>query len=243
MTGQLTAVSTAELAVLVPTRLRPHAVQPLAEAFAATCTAKTWLCLCVDGDPDPAYHNAVQHAMRKTYKRILIAHGPRRRLVGTLNHYATLIATSVDPPAAIGYLGDDHRPDTYAWDSYFLAAFADTGPGIVYGDDGLQHENLPTACAISTPIIAALGHMAPPALTHMYCDTYWRDLGRAAGCLSYLPDVRITHRHPATGLSDWDASYRESNSSDSYAADEAAYHDYIDRGALAADVKIVRNLR
>lgn len=238
MTG-LTDRTTAEFAVLVPTRCRPHAVQPLAEAFAATCTAATWLCFCVDGDPDPAYHRAVLHAQTVTYPRILINRGPRRRLVGTLNHYATLIATGDNPPAAIGYLGDDHRPDTYAWDTYFLAALAEHGPGIVYGDDGIQHENLPTACAISTPIIAALGHMAPPALTHMYCDTYWRDLGRGAGCLTYLPEVRITHQHPSAGHTPWDDSYRESNSTQSYGRDEWVYRQYVERGALAADVEKV----
>jgi len=234
---------TDSLAVLVPTRLRPHHVQPLAEAFAATCTADTWLIFCIDGDDDPAYGNAVRYAQSHTYSRILSRSGPRRRLVGTLNHYLGALVNFTDRPTAIGYLGDDHRPETYGWDSYFLAELADTGPGIVYGDDGIQHANLPTACAISTPIVAALGHLAPPCLTHLYCDTYWRDLGAGAGCLRYLPEVRITHRHPNVHLAPWDLSYAESNSGHQYETDGAAYQDYIARGALQADIETVEKLR
>lgn len=241
MTGDVT--EDRDLAILVPTRLRPHAVAPMAEAFAATCTANTWLLFCIDGDDDPAYPNAIRHAQANTYPRILSSTGPRRRLVGTLNHYIGPLVDSRRPPSAIGYLGDDHRPETYAWDEYFLAELDCLGAGIVYGDDGLQHENLPTACAISTEIIAALGHMAPPALTHMYCDTYWRDLGRGAGCLSYLPEVRIVHRHPSKNLSRWDASYAESNSPGQYAADAATYHAYTEAGLLAADIATVQKLR
>ncbi len=232
-----------DLAMLVPTRLRPHHVQPLAEAFAATCTAQTWLLFCVDGDDDPAYLNAIRHAQTHTYPRILHRTGARRRLVGTLNHYIGPLVNSTRPPTAIGYLGDDHRPETFGWDSYFLAELAERGPGIVYGDDGIQHENLPTACAISIPIIAALGHLAPPCLTHLYCDTYWRDLGRGAGCLRYLPEVRITHRHPNAHLAPWDASYAESNSGQQYDSDGAAYADYVERGALAADIATVVKVR
>ena len=232
-----------QLAILVPTRARPHTVHALALAFARTCTADTWLIFCVDGDENPAYAEAHRLATMGVYPRILMRHGPRRRLVGTLNHYAPELASAPDAPTAIGYMGDDHRPETAGWDAAFLTALAELGTGIVYGDDGHQGARLPTAMAMTPDIPRVLGFIAAPVLNHMYCDNYWKDLGEAAGCLTYLPDVRITHHHPGIGKGTWDASYAESNSSASYAADEAAYRRYRDDGHLVLDADLIRATR
>lgn len=233
------------LAILVPTRLRPHTVVPLAQAFADTCTGgNTWLIFCLDGTFDAdAYVTAYEHAVTRTYPRIRMRQGPRRRLVGTLNHHAALLADDLEPPTAIGYFGDDHRPSTPGWDTAFTQELRQLRTGIVYGDDGHQGQRLPTAMAMTADIPRALGFVAPPCLTHMYCDNYWRDLGEGADCLTYLPDTHITHHHPAANKGTWDDSYRESNSPDRYAADQAAYDHYRAAGHLDADIKLIRHLR
>lgn len=234
-----------QLVVIVPTRLRPHAVRPLAQAFADTCLADTELLWCIDDCPHAnEYIDAVFDTTADTYphQRLSIG-GPRRRLVGTLNHHAGALADGPNPPFAVGYLGDDHRPKTLGWDSAYLAALTDLGTGIVYGDDEHQGATLPTQMAMTTDIIRALGYLVPPCLTHMYCDNFWKDLGERAGCLTYLPDVTITHHHPGVGRGSWDASYHESNSADRYATDRAAYEQYRTSGYLDADVDTIQRLR
>lgn len=232
----------AGLVVLVPTRLRPHAVAPLAEAFAATCTAGTWLVWCVDGCPQEAAYRQAHRDTLATYGRQQMVAGPRRRLVGTLNHHACRLSGSATPPYALGFMGDDHRPETVGWDTAYLSALRELGSGIVYGDDGIQGGYLPTQVAVTADIIRAVGYLAPPALAHMFCDEYWRDLGNGAGCLTYLPEVRVAHHHPAVGLGAWDASYAESSAEPAYMADHAAYLRFAETG-LADDVAKVRHLR
>jgi hypothetical protein len=119
----------------------------------------------------------------------------------------------------------------------------------VYGNDLLQGANLPTAVFMTSDIIRALGWMVPPSLQHLYVDDSWRDLGRSAACLQYLPDVVIEHVHPfALGAdhrpkAELDDGYRRVNAPGVYAADEAAYRAWHRSGAFARDVQAIIALR
>jgi hypothetical protein len=230
-----------ELTILVPTRQRPHAIAALAQAFADTCTEGTRLIFCIDGCPRVEEYRA-EFIQATRYAHLGLRHGQRRRLVGTLNHHSVDLATGDDPPFAVGYMGDDHCPITTGWDAAFLGALHDLGSGVVYGDDQIQGANLPTQVAITTDIVKALGYFAPPVLTHMYCDNFWKDLGEGAGCLRYLPEVIIRHGHPSQGHAAWDDSYRESNSPAQYEADRVAYAQYC-RDHLPFDIAQVRGVR
>lgn len=235
-----------DLVMLVPTRRRPHAVAGLVNAFRHTCRLNTWLIWCIDDCPHrEEYHAAVRAGMVVFPQMLINDDGERRGLVGTLNHYGTAFARANvkdGRPTAIGYLGDDHLPLTVGWDRAYVNTLEKTGVGIVYGDDQVQGANLPTQMAMTTNIVAALGYMAPPELWHMYCDNFWKDLGRGADCLTYLPEVTVTHRHPGVGRGTWDESYRETNSAHSYAADKAAYEAYA-ATRLPTDIATVRALR
>jgi hypothetical protein len=124
---------------------------------------------------------------------------------------------------AVGFMGDDHRPRTKGWDTAYLAALIQMRVGMVYGDDGWQHETLPTQIAMTTDIVKALGWMAPPALVHMYVDNWWLELGRAAGCIRYLPDVVVEHMHPVAGKAEWDEGHRRVNQQAMYHVDGATF--------------------
>ena len=229
------------LAVIVPSRGRPHTVAELAQAFRDTCTERTWLLFAVDED-DPehqAYTDAVAEQL-VSHGRVAVTSQPSGTMVSALNHAARhlLYAHEEVRPDAIGFMGDDHRPRTKGWDRRYLTALQAL-PGIVYGNDLLQGANLPTQCAISTKIVHALGHMAPSTLTHLYVDNYWRDLGMAAGCLSYLPDVIVEHLHPAAGKAEWDEGHRRVNQPAMYERDKAAYAAYW-QSVQAADILAVR---
>src|ERR1022692_4739674 len=69
---------------------------------------------------------------------------------------------------ALCSMGDDHLPRTPGWDRLLLDGLADMGGGFAYGNDLYQGEILPTAVAVSSPIVAALGWMCLPALNHMF---------------------------------------------------------------------------
>jgi hypothetical protein len=216
------------LAVVVPSRGRPHTVAELAEAFRDTCSERTWLLFAVDED-DPqhqAYTDAVAEQL-VGHGRVTMDSQPAGTMVSALNHAARKLLVSHEAvrPEAIGFMGDDHRPRTKGWDRAYLDALTAL-PGIVYGNDLLQGANLPTQCAVSAHVVRALGHMAPPELTHLYVDNYWRDLGAAAGCLSYLPNVVIEHLHPMAGKADWDDGHRRVNQAAMYERDGAAYAAY-----------------
>lgn len=230
-----------DLVVIVPSRGRPQAVAELVEAFRETCTADTALFFGVDDD-DPE--------LSRYYEAMIGLDGPRGAGVGiravsapssmvrTLNVVAVEAVNLIAAASAIAFMGDDHRPRTKGWDTAYLAAL-ELHPGLVYGNDLLQGHRLPTQVAMSAEVVRALGHMAPPPLTHLYVDNYWRDLGAAAQCITYLPDVVVEHLHPVAGKAQWDEGYKRVNDRGMYDRDAAAYSQYwMAHGA--ADVAKVR---
>lgn len=225
-----------DLVVVVPSRGRPDAARELWQSFADTCTAGTQLVFALDDD-DPTRGDYPDGPTIWT--------GPNKSMVEALNGAATGYAEGLfgmAPPVAIGFMGDDHRPRTNGWDQSYLDALRELGSGIVYGNDLLQGQRLPTQCAMTTDIVRALGYMAPPALTHMYVDNFWLTLGQCVESVRYLPDVVVEHLHPVAGKAQWDAGYMRVNATSMYSRDEAAFVHYV-RESLAGDVAKVRALR
>lgn len=200
--------------MIVPSRGRPENVAELLRVWQRTVTGSSMLLVAVDDD-DPELQGYGALAAD-----VWVEFGPRRRVAPTLNHYAMQCASE---HFAIGFMGDDHRPRTKGWDRRFAETLYDRGYGVVYGDDLFQHDRLPTAVAVSSNIVQALGYMVPPGLIHMYMDNFWYDLGAQLGCLRYLPDVVIEHIHPLAGKVEWDSGYREANAPSMYAHDQQAY--------------------
>ena len=234
-----------ELLVIVPSRGRPHAASALAQTFANTCLADTRLIVAIDTD-DPTYDTYTSALTGLGNVMVWAEIGPST-MVRTLNaaacnavNYGRAMQAS---PFAIGFMGDDHRPRTYGWDAAYLEALHELGTGIVYGDDRIQGERIPTQVAMTSDIIRALGHMAPPALTHLYVDNYWKDLGQLADCIRYLPQVVVEHMHPVAGKAPIDDGYMRVNSPEMYTRDREAYGTYVHNWHLAADAEKVKALR
>jgi len=216
-----------ELAVIVPSRNRPQAVQQLAESFAATCSSWTRLVLVVDEDDTDLekYGEAVASAYR-TYAAIqLLVQDEGGNMITGCNVGAQRALAFT--PAAIGFMGDDHRPRTRGWDRAYLDALR-AKPGIVYGNDLLQGEYLPTQFAVSARIVENLGFLAPPTLVHLYMDDYWLRMGRLCECVTYLPDVIVEHMHPAAGKVDSDEGYERVNAASINEGDRAALNAHMD---------------
>jgi hypothetical protein len=231
-----------DLVVVVPSRGRPKAARELASAFAKTCTADTLLVFAVDEDDPTVEEYRDLHAGPPRRGPEVLVVPESTSMVHALNRAAEWVVSAVNAPFAKIGRGDDHRPTSDGWDAAYLEALRDLGTGIVYGDDLLQRQNLPTQCAMTSDIVRVLGYMAPPNLTHLYVDNFWLELGRRAECIRYLPEVVVEHRHPVAGKAAWDEGYKRVNNPDMYAKDEATFRDYY-IGGLAVDVEKVRALR
>lgn len=232
-----------DLAVIVPSRGRPHNVARLIETCRATIRGNTQLLVVTDPD-DPeasAYEQMQIGANGETFGHIVLGSSPQSlRLGGILNYISYGLATET-PIRAIGFMGDDHLPRTDGWDRAVIDALNTLGPGsIVYGNDLLQGERLPTAAFMTADIIQTLGYMVPAGLQHMFADDAWKAWGEGAGRLRYMPEVVIEHMHPAVGKAQQDSRY-----SDVWAlmeADSVRWEEYRSNGGLVADIAKLRGL-
>jgi glycosyltransferase involved in cell wall biosynthesis len=222
-----------DLAVLVPSRGRPESVKRLAAACGETCRARTDLIFAFDvGDPTLEESCAAAAAGQAQY-----VVGPRDTLTGWTNALAMARAGSY---RALASLGDDHVPRTDGWDTALLAAIEGMGgTGFAYPNDQVR-DDIPEAVVVSSDIVAALGWMANPACSHFYIDNTWADLGKFAGCITYLPDVVVEHLNPASGKAAADQVNLESSAK--IAADERAYQKWR-TARFRGDVATLRALR
>lgn len=211
----------AELLVIVPSRSRPHAIAALHDAWSAVTTGAAALLVAVDDD-DPACDEYVQVCANRDLELVI---GPRLRMCPTLNLHAVERAPH---HFAIGFMGDDHRPRTPAWDQRYLDELHGLGTGFVYGDDLLRGETLPTQVAVTSDVIMTLGYMVPDGIRHLWADNVFYDLGHAIDRIRYLPDVIVEHMHPVVGKGEWDAGYLEVNADEANDADRDAYRRWIE---------------
>lgn len=201
-----------DLCIVVPSYNRPQAVQRLQEAFGATCTADTLILWVVDeGDPS-----------REEYgPEVLVS--PTRGMINALNTGA-LWAANVLGYRNIGFMGDDHLPRTRGWDATYVQHLDEMGTGMVYGNDLLQGEAIPTQISMTANIIQKLGWFAPAEFKHLCVDLCWKDLGQGIERLRYLDRVIIEHMHPAAGKADFDADYARVNDPAVVSGDAELYY-------------------
>jgi hypothetical protein len=240
----------ADLVVIVPSRGRPEAAAELAHAFRLTCTADTRLLVAIDYD-DPTcddYAAAMSYEEARAVGTVWRQEGPTNMVEalnsavrGVLNRNGAAIPARAPytDPFAIGFMGDDHRPRTVAWDQRYLDALREMSTGIVYGNDLFQGHRLPTQVAMTADIVRAVGYMAPPALRHLFVDNTWLRWGKSLDRIRYLPDVIVEHRHPHAGKAQWDEGYLRVNSGEVASHDEAVFNAYVADG-LDADLAKIR---
>lgn len=193
------------LLTIVPTRNRVENALELMDVWYNTTHESDSGLLFVVGTEDPRLEEYKQK-IRNSHLLIF----PERGLVKALNYAVS--CGYADKYEALGFMGDDHRPRTYGWDSAYLGSLRELGYGYVYGNDLLMGERIPTQVAISSSIVRSLGFFGPPGFTHLNVDLTWKDMGEALGKLSYLPDVIIEHMHPANGKAENDSGYKWANS-------------------------------
>lgn len=223
--------------VVVPSRGRPGNIKDLITQWVQTEVTATLLVAVDDDDPQrDNYETAMKHAPND--EQYQLVSGLRLRLAGTLND---VIMPRVDMHDIIGFMGDDHRPRTFLWDTYIEDVVGQFGTSVTYANDLLQGQNLPTQVFITADIIKTLGYFVPPGLVHMYLDNTWKAWGEAMNRLYYLPNVVIEHMHPIAGKSEWDDGYKEVNAGSQYETDQAAFKQYV-ASRLHDDAEKLRSL-
>jgi hypothetical protein len=229
--------SVPDLVTIVPSRGRPSNVDRLWWAFKATAD-KADLVVAVDED-DPHLEGYLDMLERAEGGYELVV-GPRLRMVGTLNKVAT---EHTEGYRYVGFMGDDHLPRSKGWDTAYIAALDGASPGgVVYGNDLIQGEIMPTQVALDRRIVETLGYMVPPELVHLAADLFWCEIGKALGTLRYLPDVVIEHLHPLVGRAEWDPGYAEANSLERSSEDHTAYQDYLSTRFVGDVAKLKEHL-
>lgn len=224
-----------DLLVIVPSRGRPANVARLIEALQQTMATEGELALGLDED-DPTLPE-IRAAIAVAPFPVSARFGQRNTLVGWTNDIAIPAAENF---RALCSLGDDHVPLTPGWDLRLTNAIRVAGgTGFAYGNDLIQGSRLPTAVMVSSDIVRTLGWLCQPTLRHYFTDNVWKTLGDAAGCIRYLPDVIIEHRHRSrTGQSD--DTYAEALAH--WAADRAAYDTWREE-RMAEDIRKIKALR
>lgn len=208
-----------KILTIVPTRGRPEAAGELWFDWVDNLNA-TDLVLAVDDD-DPRREDYLKY--HTPGRGVSVVSHERLRMGGTLNYWAKHFAPIYD---VIGFMGDDHRPRD-RWEYDLAHAFnADSDLKVVYGNDLVWGEGLPTACWQSAEIVRRLGYFSPPRQTHPYLDNYWLALGNATKRV-YLPEMIIEHMHPSVGKAQWDAQYLEVNDQSMYDHDRVEFERYM----------------
>ncbi len=203
------------LGIICPSRTRPQNVQAVYEAWKETEPYCSELIIALDEDDAHNYEPFIDG--------IIYEVNPRMRMVPTLNFVANKYCNKY---RSLGFIGDDHRFRTKWWDMqvYNLLKGKDRN-GIVYCNDLLQGERLPTAVFLRSEIVQRLGYMAPPNLIHMFADNFWLDIGRELNSISYLKDIIVEHCHHVVGKADHDILYDEVNAFTE--RDMVAYQEYL----------------
>ena len=220
---------------LCPSRGRPDAARETLASFLATRKGKDSRIVFVVDRDDPTlrqYPKEHTHVVRPTG-----CMGDALRQVG---------AEVYGDATSVGMIGDDNRFESKGWDVVLDAALTER-IGVAYGDDGFQHERLPTAWWVSRPLVDVFG-IAPKGLKHLYMDNWWKSLAEGAGCLRYFPDVSIPHLHPhITDGPNWinsaraDETYKRGNSA-ANARNDRNYFDQWTRRYRRDDVRTARRI-
>lgn len=223
------------LAVLVPSRERPHNIARLWAAMKQTCVADTSLIVGLDEDDPtgPAYPGvgtiSTGH-VNEDYPRYVMRAG-MRQVVAWINYLSDLTFASHD---ALGHIGDDNVPRTHGWDAQIIDALTKTP--FAFGNDLYPRAPGSLCCHIfmRSEVVDALGYMGPPELRHMFVDPVWWQWGQAVG-ITYLHDTILEHCHYTNGKAPSDAVYQASTAL-IQGADLPAFRSYCRDGRLVGDI-------
>lgn len=187
---------------VIPSRSRPANCARLLRRVATPGV------LCVDDD-DPCLDAYRALALPFSWRLVI---GPRAGL-------AELYNRQFRAHRSLGWFGvgaDDMLPESPDWDRRLVEVARHDG--MAFGEDG---RSMPTHFVIGGDLVREMGWLALPGLDRIFIDTTWLQIAKGRGVLRFLPDVKVTHMHPAQGLAEMDDTYSKHRKGEDLATYEA----------------------
>lgn len=202
------------ICVVMPTRARPAAQLEALASIIGNSAGFTDVILAVDADDE--------RKLSVSGPNISMFVSPvRKPMLHLLNDAVMANLPYYD---IFGFTGDDVLYQTKNWDIKVWNTLKH-GIGVVYGDDGIQHDNLPTHPWFSAAVPKALGYASPPCLEHYYFDNFLKWLAAPLGMLYWRSDISTFHRHHSVGGLPYDKVYQEAERI--FANDQVAFGRYV----------------
>lgn len=198
--------------IIIPTKGRPLSLKRFIETYHATA-ATLPIHVVFDAD-DAHYYNNIETPAH--WKRLSVP--PRISLGGIFDK----IFKKYPNEPYYAMVADDVLPETSGWD--VIMAELCQPDKIVWGCDGLQNERLPVHPFIGGDLVRKLGWWSAPGIKHWFVDNVWKNIADALNCGLYLPQVKMTHLHPANGRAALDRTYREQPD---HMTDQRAYEKFM----------------
>jgi hypothetical protein len=111
------------------------------------------------------------------------------------------------------------------WESKFINYLKSVPYGVVYGNDTIHGERLPTHPCVSSNLVTTLGFFGCPAVAHNFFDNFWMDVGQKTGNIKYFDEIIMKHMHSFAGRAPLDDISRKVSTL--MESDKVGYYEYI----------------
>lgn len=190
------------IAILIPTRERPHLIRQAIESAYATAAVpeavEFWLWV---EDDDPTAAEVLSLGLPRVHVHV----GDKR----PLGQRWTDLAFMTDAPLVM--LQADHIVfKTQGWDEAYRATF-EAAPDklvVVHANDGFQGQALATSACVHRRWLECLGYFTPVMFRCWFFDTWLTEVADILGRRRYLADVLIETLSPEAGNREADDVWR-----------------------------------
>lgn len=187
-----------KILIVLPSRGRPW---KLLESIASIQSTSSSCDILVCTDSDDLTSPLIRHP------RVMHWSGPRKSFVQWVN---LGVKAFVHDYWVFAWGADDVLFKTEGWDDIVMTKMS-RKDDIIYGSDGVQNEKLPTHPFVGCAYPRSLGYFIYPALKHYYADNWFHHLGKSRNRITYVPEIKTTHRHHCNGSSKVDQTYTDAN--------------------------------
>ena len=184
------------ISILCPSRGRPGLALSMSASAVGTASGPVEVLLGVDAD-DPDLEGYRRDGFRVRGMDVVECDPD-----GTVSDIFNALAMGHSSGEILLVANDDQFFVTEGWDEAFRGVHRRHADGVyvAWCDDGINGEDHCAFPAVSRRWVDRLGYLAPTVGFRFFRnDTWIMDLGRRVGRLSYLPDVRVDHRHFSVG--------------------------------------------
>ena len=177
------------IAILCPTREKPHLFERLAQTLAATTTRADLFAYVAWDDARLSDYQELSNR----YPWVRWTFGPQVGFVRGMNGLWKL-----HPGYTLYQLGnDDHECLVKGWDERYLSEVPEDGVVCVSSLSGLDWTKPDCChiCALGGPLLDTVGHWGVPGTWHQHADDFAREVTVPLGRVRLLEEVLVAHRH------------------------------------------------